>query len=410
MELDNSSGSSTPEATEYPPVPTNTLSTREQIEKRQAEEKEFIRIHDSAEAGAWYLIDVNWLQAWKLFVTRGGQLPGPIDNHRLVDRQTGLPKIGLRAVDDYRGVNGEIWTFWSRRYGGGPTIRRRQLDLYARDEDPDTHGKEVQLPGTATPSPSSVSSSMHKPSPPQGQSAQQQSPSRGRNFFSIGSRGSSSTARSQPQSPQSPQSAQQQSPAQASTPVAQEKLCCDKCDGPHETDKCPHFKKARDKHADAWSGKGKAQKLEDADGEGAPIIRSSEARVYPQPGDGSCLFHSLSYGLGGSSSANSLRSDICGYIAKNPGMTIADTAIEDWIRYDSDSNETVAQYARRMAGDTWGGGIEMAALTKMKNVNVHVYEKCHQGYRRISAFDNPNARKTICVLYQGRNHYDAMVV
>ncbi len=30
-------------------------------------------------------------------------------------------------------------------------------------------------------------------------------------------------------------------------------------------------------------------------------------RVVPQPGDGSCLFHSLAYGLGGGASATALR-------------------------------------------------------------------------------------------------------
>lgn len=87
-------------------------------------------------------------------------------------------------------------------------------------------------------------------------------------------------------------------------------------------------------------------------------------------------------------------------------MTIADTALKDWIRYDSGG--TVASYAQRMAGGNWGGAIEMAALMKMKKVNVHVYEKCQEGYRRISAFDTPGAHKTVSVLYQGRMHYDAI--
>jgi len=90
-------------------------------------------------------------------------------------------------------------------------------------------------------------------------------------------------------------------------------------------------------------------------------------------------------------------------------MKIADTPIEEWIQYDS--NDSVSQYAKRMAGGSlWGGGIEMAALTKMKGVNVHVYEKCREGYRRISAFESPSARKTVSVIYQGRNHYDAIVL
>jgi len=89
-------------------------------------------------------------------------------------------------------------------------------------------------------------------------------------------------------------------------------------------------------------------------------------------------------------------------------MTISDTSIKDWVKYDS--NESVSSYAQRMSGSTWGGGIEMAALTRLKGVNVHVYEKAPDGYRRISSFDLPNASKTISVLYQGRMHYDALVI
>jgi hypothetical protein len=130
--------------------------------------------------------------------------------------------------------------------------------------------------------------------------------------------------------------------------------------------------------------------------------------VISQPGDGSCLFHSLSYGLSGTS-ASSLRREICRYVENNPDTVIADTSLKDWIKYDSGGD--CKAYAQRMAsGNHWGGGIEMAALTKMKSVNVHVYEKCEEGYRRISCFDNPNAQKTISVLYQGRMHYDAIVV
>ena len=31
------------------------------------------------------------------------------------------------------------------------------------------------------------------------------------------------------------------------------KLCCDKCDGPHATDACPHYKKKREDHPDGKS-------------------------------------------------------------------------------------------------------------------------------------------------------------
>jgi len=51
----------------------------------------------------------------------------------------------------------------------------------------------------------------------------------------------------------------------------------------------------------------------------------------------------------------------------------------------------------------------MATLSKMKRVNVHVYERGRNGsFKRISAFDypdSPETRKTVRVLYCGGVHY-----
>merc|ERR1712166_764738 len=79
-------------------------------------------------------------------------------------------------------------------------------------------------------------------------------------------------------------------------------LCCDKCDGPHETDSCPNFRNPREKHKDAWTMLGKGGGLFKDNAKNAPILPSKQVRVVPQPGDGSCLFHSLSYGLSDRSS------------------------------------------------------------------------------------------------------------
>jgi hypothetical protein len=40
-------------------------------------------------------------------------------------------------------------------------------------------------------------------------------------------------------------------PSVPSDSGAKSRLCCDKCDGEHETDVCPYFKKTRDNHPDA---------------------------------------------------------------------------------------------------------------------------------------------------------------
>ena len=105
-----------------------------------------------------------------------------------------------------------------------------------------------------------------------------------------------------------------------------------------------------------------------------------------------------------------------------------------------DTGITVAEYARKMSsGSAWGGGIEMACVSQLKNVNVHVYEAARgaggaggvsgkgggagagavvgrgsaTGFKRISAFDcavDPERRLTVRVLYCGGVHYGQFVM
>lgn len=92
----------------------------------------------------------------------------------------------------------------------------------------------------------------------------------------------------------------------------------------------------------------------------------------------------------------------------NGNLEIADTPLKDWIKWDSQTS--VSQYASRMAETGWGGGIEMAACSHLKRINVHVYERGTYGsYKRISCFDVDGARKTAHVLYRGGVHYDVLV-
>lgn len=188
------------------------------------------------------------------------------------------------------------------------------------------------------------------------------------------------------------------------------KVTCDKCDGAHPTERCPHFKQDREKHKDAWVNYGRKNPLEMGGNGGNFILK--RARLIRQPGDGSCLFHSLCYGLqrvkNEHGHASSLRRELMHFIRRNAQLEIAGDTIEEWVKWDSRSS--VNSYAQRMSVQGWGGGIEMAACSRLKNVNVHVYEsrRSDQGFKRISCFDCPEARKTIHVLYQGGVHYDAI--
>jgi hypothetical protein len=99
---------------------------------------------------------------------------------------------------------------------------------------------------------------------------------------------------------------------------AEGKLCCDKCDGKHLTEDCPHYKKKREAHPDAQ--KSFYKKL--GGSSTLPYATLARATVMRQPGDGSCLFHSISYGLGSRYNARSIRQEICAFIKSNPEFRV----------------------------------------------------------------------------------------
>ena len=143
-----------------------------------------------------------------------------------------------------------------------------------------------------------------------------------------------------------------------------------------------------------------------------------QARVVRQPGDGSCLFHSLAHGLRDARVADydhrRLRQALMDWLARHEDLKIADTPVRDWVLWDA--NQAVPAYVGRMRIGGWGGGIEMAACARKFRVDVHVYERSPAGarhpFKRISRFDAPARppRGRVDVLYCGGVHYDGLVV
>ena len=137
-----------------------------------------------------------------------------------------------------------------------------------------------------------------------------------------------------------------------------------------------------------------------------------------QPGDGSCLFHSLAHGLRDARVADydhrRLRQALMDWLARHEDLKIADTPVRDWVLWDA--NQAVPAYVGRMRIGGWGGGIEMAACARKFRVDVHVYERSPAGarhpFKRISRFDAPARppRGRVDVLYCGGVHYDGLVV
>jgi hypothetical protein len=219
---------------------------------------------------------------------------------------------------------------------------------------------------------------------------------------------------------------------------------CDKCDGPHHEDVCPHFKgKSRENHRDATEKYNKKSKAVTARGHSDMVslekeesdpyeeLKCNDVQVIGQPGDGSCLFHSLSCCLNWargerknghvSYTAGKMRLDIENYIATHPMETIGGTAISDWILWDSQVSVNV--YTERMRyGNSWGGAIEIAVCARLLGVVVQVYErKRSDKYTRISRFeacvdgnddmkDESGVHGILNILYGGRCHYDALQV
>jgi len=379
------------------------------LERSRQEELEFIRVNDFESAHVWFLVDVEWLQRWKAWIKGDSPPPGPMDNHRLLNA-SGHARDGLEVVTDYRGVNFRMWSFWLERYGGGPEVRRKELNIYSAVAE-DLEGTTLTPAMPRSDSDATSIAGQQRMSLPDLEATRIVPRDAAKAEDVVRERSSRSSAKEEA-AKNSKSSAERRSrsvPAKPGrkdkTTKSDKKVVCDKCDGPHETDDCPHFKKSREKHKDAWAMLGKKCI---GTGNCEPVIVKG-ARVVRQPGDGSCLFHSMNYGLTGSSAGGlKLRNDICEFMKRNPQIEVGDDTLEEWVQYENGTS--VRSYVQSMQGSSWGGGIEMAVCAKMHTVNVHVFETCSKGYRRISAFERPSARKTLSVLYQGRAHYDALVL
>ena len=93
--------------------------------------------------------------------------------------------------------------------------------------------------------------------------------------------------------------------------------------------------------------------------------------VRTQPGDGSCLFHSIAFTAGLNISGHELRRRTVEYMRRNgKDVEISGTNIETWIQWDG---WDVERYYTAMQGKAWGGGIEMAALAPMLFLSINVY-------------------------------------
>ncbi|CAJ1426400.1 unnamed protein product [Effrenium voratum] len=126
-------------------------------------------------------------------------------------------------------------------------------------------------------------------------------------------------------------------------------------------------------------------------------------------GDGSCLFHSLAFGLADGTRGEELRRQIAKVIREKPSLQVADVKISDWLSW---SCEDPAGYVQALAKSAWGGGLEMAVASKIRKVNVNVYEEAEGRFRCIAEFTEPLAKRTVHLVYRTQPcaHYDALQI
>jgi len=135
-----------------------------------------------------------------------------------------------------------------------------------------------------------------------------------------------------------------------------------------------------------------------------------------QPKDGSCLFHSIAYGLRDKVCSWELRRDMAAFIAAHPSEKIADTTIEEWVQMATGKSHQ--SYARSLAHpDTWGGDLELALATRIMDININVFEpqEAYGHFCCIASFGRPDRTElgsTVSVVYHAEpwRHYDALLV
>ena len=144
--------------------------------------------------------------------------------------------------------------------------------------------------------------------------------------------------------------------------------------------------------------------------------------VLRQPGDNSCLYHSLSSGLGRcfpqvSFDATSLRCNINSYMSNHASSTI---------RVGPDISYSISEVTTEFFGDSlahytynqsnsrsWGGAIEIATLHLMNPVNIYFFRpvpgsSVFQAFGTFESLLEGSDSNAIYLLNSGFNHYDSI--
>lgn len=103
------------------PADAEYLDSQFFLSKKRGHEFKFMKANDTVQS-TFFLVTARWIFQWEEFV-RGGAVPGPVDNTSLLD-QWGC----LQKSSDYLALNLLQWLFLLRQYGGGPAVRKLNIE------------------------------------------------------------------------------------------------------------------------------------------------------------------------------------------------------------------------------------------------------------------------------------------
>ena len=168
-----------------------------------------------------------------------------------------------------------------------------------------------------------------------------------------------------------------------------------------------HFKWPRGTHKDA-----RCMPVEERPA--LPDVAPVEAigKLIKQPGDGSCLYHSLSRGeweLGRRGTPHAeLRRELAMWVKSNGPLPFNGKTVSAWLESELGRPMSVAAYAKQQSVDGWGGPLEILAFVLLKKVNVWVWVPLAQGrYRRTSCFNVPHGQKEVGTINISHIYYTA---
>ena len=131
------------------------------------------------------------------------------------------------------------------------------------------------------------------------------------------------------------------------------------------------------------------------------LIEAEGMSVKPMPGDGNCLFRSLSDQLYNDNGANHkiVRKKVCKHLSRNT----------ESIREFFKDSVNISKYIEKMREDkVWGGNPEIAAAAKYFGRTITIFQDRYPN-SRISIGDSIRNEPPLMVVYTGGNHYDSVI-